>query len=211
MTLRFFSGSAATLLVAFAVFAQSPPAATEPEPELTLQPVPTLLRLHLPILGEKRGVLVEAVAAGSAAAGTGLRAGDIILEAGGRAVITGDALQQPDPAFPLVVLRRGRAQVLHPAAMENRFPERMFGPPMPGNRSTGTSVSSSAISSGSGSRAVSVSRAGDQIAIEMSLPEMAEGPIRFRGTAAEIEQQLGQSTLGEAVKREVRTVLRQSR
>ncbi|QDV47380.1 hypothetical protein Enr13x_72890 [Stieleria neptunia] len=211
MTLRLFSGSAATLLVAFAVLAQTPPAAAEPEPELTLQPVPALLRLHLPILGEQRGVLVEAVAAESAAAGAGLRAGDVILEAGGRAVITGDALEQPDPAFPIVVLRRGRTQVLQPAATENRFFDRMFGPPMPGNRRSGTSVSSSAISSGSGSRAVSVSRAGDQIAIEMSLPELAEGPIRFRGTAAEIEQQLRQSTLGEAVKREVRTVLRQSR
>ncbi|PAY20438.1 hypothetical protein CKO51_06270 [Rhodopirellula sp. SM50] len=211
MTLRLFSGTAATLLVAFAVFAQSPPAATEPEPELTLQPVPTLLRLHLPILGEQRGVLVEAVAAGSAAAGTGLRAGDVILEAGGRAIIAGDALQRPDPAFPIVVLRRGRTRVLYPGAMENGFMDQMFTPPVPADQPGGTSVSSSAIRSGSGSRAVSVSRAGDQFAIEMSLPELAEGPIRFRGTAAEIEQQLRQSTLGEAVKREVRTVLRQSR
>ena len=210
MTLRLFSGTAATLLVAFAVFAQSPPATAEPEPELTLKPVPRLLRLHLPILGEKRGVLVESVTAGSAAAGTGLRAGDVILEAGGRAITAGDALQQPDPAFPIVVLRRGRTRVLHPGAMENGFLDQMFAPPVFADEPGGTSISTSAISSGSGSRAVSVSRAGDQISLEMSLPELTEGPIRLRGTAAEIERQLRESTLGEAVKREVRAALRQS-
>ncbi|QEF96074.1 hypothetical protein Mal15_01000 [Stieleria maiorica] len=212
MSIRLLSGTAATLLLSLAVVAQvPPPTAAEPQGELTLKPVPPLLRLHLPILGRQRGVLIESVLPESAAAKTGLRDGDILLEAGGRAVLADDSLDTPDSSFPIVVLRRGRTRVLHPTVAEHRFFDRMFGPPIPGNPPTGTSASASAISSGSGSRAVSISRAGDQIAIEMSLPELADDPIRLRGTAAEIEQQLQQSAIGEAVKREVRDALRQAR
>ena len=226
MALRLLGGSAATLLLSLAVYAQIPPTQqvvpdqqivpdqTQPERELTLIPVPALLRLHLPILGETQGVLVESVTAGSAAHKTGLRPGDVLLEAGGRGVIQGDAFKEMDAWFPMVVIRRGRTQVLRPGGMPPRGwigqMGRLFTPSID-DHAGGVSVTSSASSSGLGNRAVSVSRAGDQIALEISLPDLVDGPIRMQGTAAEIERQLQTSTLSPPAKREIRAALQQTR
>ncbi|MCA9136054.1 MAG: PDZ domain-containing protein [Planctomycetales bacterium] len=210
--------------------ADSPPVVADVQPELMIKPVPPILRLHLPTLGPDLGVLVESVASGSAAEKAGLRSGDVLIEAGGHRVVAGVSMATPDAAVPMVVIRRGQIQVLHAGIPRHEFYDRfddfaapgpmmnapMFnGPPVgfENNRfqSHGRSVTSSASSSSSGNRAVSISRAGDQISLEMSLPGLAEGTIRLRGTAAEIDQQLETSPHSEAAKREVRAALRQAR
>lgn len=242
MISRFLSGSAATFVLSAAVLAQSPttdqapvavdplPSVAEVQPDLTLAPVPSILQLHLPMLGPNLGVLVESVAPGSAAEKTGLRSGDVILEAGGRRVTAGASTAPMDPAFPIVVIRRGRVQMLQSGmprheffgwnnafgGQQPRFDAGMFGgPPVGfpnhGSARSSTSVTSSASSSSFGDRSVSISRSGDQISLEMSLPNLAQGPIRLQGTAAEIEQQLQSGPMTESAKREVRAALRQAR
>ena len=211
MNHRFLCGTAATLLLAIAVFAQQPAEPDTPKPDVELKPVPQILRLHLPILGQHRGVLIASVQPGSVPEKAGLRGGDVLLEAGGKAVIAGDPLAQLDASFPMVVIRRGRTRVLHPGFFDGAAdslmpPAMMFNPSVPG------SVSSAVSSvSGAGGRSVSVSRAGEQIALEMSIPDLAEGPIRFRGTSQEIRRQLDSSSLSEPAKREVRQALQQTR
>lgn len=211
MNIRLLSGAAATLLISITALAQLPGEQAASASELTLKPVPPILRLHVPLLGQKRGVLIESVAPDSAAALLGLRSGDVLLEAGGRGIIAGDSLGPMDPAFPIVVLRRGRTLVLGPELPRKGFFGPMFGRPFRDGGRGGISASSSTSSSAAGNRAVSVSRAGDQIALELSLPGNDEGPIRLRGTADEIEQQLRSSAYSEAAKREVRAALGQVR
>ena len=221
MSIRFISGIAATLLCFGITLAQVPAPVVEPQPELTLKPVPPILRLHLPILGENLGVLVESVSRGSAPENAGIRAGDVLLEAGGSAVRTGDPLDPLDASLPIVVLRRGRTQLLHPRHRTPNVYGRPFpafdAPPAMSNRDFGpipgggVSVSSSSTSSSFGDRAVSISRAGEQISLEISMPDLADGPIRLHGTAEEIEHQLQTSELAETAKREVRAALQQAR
>jgi hypothetical protein len=221
MNFRLIHSLTAALLVSMTAAAQVPDAAPERVPQLTLAAVPDLLRLHLPILQPDHGVLVESVVKGSATEKAGIRAGDVLLEAGGRLLRTGDSLGPMDPSSPIVVLRRGRTRILRPEDPQLDFfgalPSPFFGGFGPFDRPErvfphqAASVSSSAISSGAGGRAVSISRAGDQISLEMSMPEVADGKIRLHGTALEIEQQLQASEWNEAVKRQVRAVLQRAR
>lgn len=186
-----------------------------PPPELILDAVPELLRMHLPILGTKTGVLVRSVTPGSSADRAGLRNGDIILEAGGRPVIEGQPLSEVDAALPNVVLRRGRPQILNPAATEMQMFQHPFGggflgdPAMQPARIRSTSSASSF--SGPGGQAVSISRSGDQISLEMSIPGLAKDPIRLHGTPAEIERKLQTGTWSPAIKTQVRRALQQAR
>lgn len=262
MKISVLGSIAATLLLSAFAISQSPPATVETpsdeatpampttpvaetvEPELQLQPVPPILRLHLPLLGKQPGrelgVIVKSVAPDSEAEKAGLRTGDILLEAGGRLVIAGEPLDRMDSSQPIVVLRRGQARVLGPAAMNvppvgpGRWGPRGWGPEqwdtvqgrlsvplrVPRKRvpwrkvapaGPGVSISSSAVTSGANGRAVSIGRAGDQVSLELSLPGLSNGPIRFQGTLEEIERELQVSDLSEAAKQEVRAALEQVR
>ena len=184
-------------------------------PELGLEAVPELLRLHLPMLGRNSGVLVRSVTPGTDADRAGLRNGDIILEAGGRPIIEGQPLSQADAALPSVVLRRGRPLVLNPTAPEMRMFDPRFaggflGDPRMQPSSVG-SVSSASSFAGPGGQAVSISRNGAQLSLEMSIPAFAKNPIRLRGTIAEIERKLQTGPFPEAVKQQVRQALRDTR
>ena len=59
----------------------------------------------------------------------------------------------------------------------------------------------------SGNQAISVSRVGDQISLEMYIPGVSPNPIRLRGTPAQIETQLKNSDLSQAAKQAVRRAL----
>ncbi|KAA5547064.1 PDZ domain-containing protein [Roseiconus nitratireducens] len=226
MTIRLFSGLTALALLSMAALAQppspaeesGPAAATEsvPEPPLVLAPVPTLLRMHLPDLPESEGQLVQSVLTGSDAARLGLRPGDILLECNGRIVDRQSEVPAPDPSLPMVVLRRGRMQMLPPSrapltGREPRWPDESWGTEVQPNRafpSGGVTASSrSEVRGGVGGRAVSISRTGDQISLEMSMPELTPQPVRFRGTLAQIQRELDASDLPTAAKNEVRSAL----
>ncbi|MCO8125506.1 PDZ domain-containing protein [Stieleria sp. TO1_6] len=215
MILRIFGGVAALLTLTVVVLAQAPP--SPPPTEITLQPVPAILRLHVPRLTGDRGVLVQSVMPESASAKAGIRVGDVLLEVGGRTIHQDDTLGKLESAFPIVVLRRGRIRVLR--AEPREMPADWVDPlaPFPPNPHAasglwmpGFSSSSASSRGGAGNRAVAISRAGDQISLEMSLPQWVADPIRLRGTAAEIERQIQESKLPEAAKREVRATLLQA-
>ena len=222
---------AACVLISAATADDSPRQVPEPSSLITKR-VPHELRLHLPRLAADRGLWVESVPPGSAAAKVGVLPGDILLKAAGVTVPSDGEPANIDPAQETLVIRRGRMKVLRgesqwgvwPAAgavpQARAIPRTLspgagaprLGMPsgLPGwiGRRPGTpGVSASAFSSGGGSAAVSVSQVGNQITAEVSLPTLDQ-PLRLRGTASEIEQQISRSRLTEAAKREVRAALR---
>lgn len=204
--------------------------AAEPNAEVTveqfrLEPIPELMRLHLPAIGKLRGQLVMEVPRGSMADRIGVRPGDLLLESGGKQILEGKPLGKLNEAFPTVVMRRGRTMVLGGQARRNsgwglrnlpadllaeaQMPAWMNHPTFQPGRgfSGGVTASSSSARSGFGSEAVSVSRAGDQISLEMSLPELSGRNIRMSGTVAEILTELQRSDLPEAAKRRVKAAI----
>ena len=88
MTIQFLGSLAAALLVSSLTFAQTQEA-EQPAPvenrdsDLSLKPIPEILRRHLPILGQRHGVLVESVASGSETEKSGIQAGDVLVKAAG--------------------------------------------------------------------------------------------------------------------------------
>jgi len=175
-------------------------------PEIVWAEVPQLLRMHVVMLGPKAGIVCESLAPGSEAESIGLRAGDILLENGGRRVKNVDHLAQIQLRPPLVVLRQGQIRVLPPtfAALPGVQPNSAIAGP---RASVSASAASSAQAGRSAGRAVSISQAGDQISLEMSLPRWVDRPIRFQGTRAQIQRELALSDLPAGAKREVRAVL----
>ena len=168
-----------------------------------IKPVPQLLRLHLPMLSDREGVLVESVDAGSAAERAGLKAGDVLIEAGGRRLIAGQPVPDMDPALPLVVIRRGQPQVLiDPPAIP-----RMFGNPLPMTPGVAASAFSFGAASASG-HSLSINQVGQRITVQYDSPQYSDGPVRFSGSAEEIEQQLRQSDLPAEARAEIRNQLR---
>jgi hypothetical protein len=242
--MRFTFLAAGTLVFAACSIAQPPDAAPGPNTESpaeaapALDPlsatdartfeslsIPPLLRMHLPMLRPGTGRLVQFVPPGSEAERLGLRTGDVLLRAGGRAVSSNVEFRPNGAQLPLLVIRRGRTIELPSQFGRPGFSQpfrRGFPPefvPMPGpqrgawNRPrarSGVAVSSASVSSASG-QAVSISRAGDQISLEMRLPQFTSQPIRLNGTLAEIEQQLQASDLPEPAKQQVRQSLRDGR
>ena len=99
----------------------------------------------------------------------------------------------------VLVLRRGQVMPLgYPTASRGWNP---FASPR-----MGASVSASAFSTGSES--VSISQNGNEILIEMSLPDLEAAPIRYRGTAEQIEQQVRNSNLSPAARQRVLDAIR---
>lgn len=208
MTLRIiFSYAAVFVIGASLVVAQQdqPGAVAETDHRSPMgwqiKPVPQLLRLHLPMLGPHDGVLIQSVAPGSAAEKAGLLRGDLLIEAGGQRLVTGQPVPDMDPTLPLVVIRRGRPQVL----IDPTVPGKLFGNAAP-RRGVATARSFGAAGLGGG-QALSISQVGEHITLQYDSPLCPEGPIRFSGTAPQIDQQLRQSDLPESVQQDIRDQL----
>lgn len=181
--------------------------AEHPSMGWTIKPVPRVLRLHLPRLGARAGVLVDTVVPGSAPANVGLMDGDILVEAGGHRVIAGAPLPDLNPAMPIVVIRRGMPQRLN-TVQHGRipigFPHNIGAPITSANgRARAWGAAATSVSSAAGGRAVSISQAGDRISLQYEAPSVPDGPVQFNGTMAEIQQQLQQSTLPEPVRQDI--------
>ena len=178
---------------------------------MTIAPPPEILRLHCPQLRGKIGLWVRQVDSAGPAAKLGIHAGDILLSASGRMLVAATALPSPELVSELVVMRRGQIRFLTPL-------HRNLQPfPMNNDWPSDQSVTASAFSgsfagtpTNEGSGAVAISQVGDQISLQMTLPELGSQPVRFRGTRAQIEQQLQKSDLSTDGKRSVRRALDQS-
>lgn len=172
--------------------------------------IPSLLRLHCPVLVGDLGVLVDKCHENSLATRLGLQPGDVILEINGLPVSASRILPPAGPMSVLIVLRRGQPTVLTaPPATADLPIDGLPGTPwripdqLPSAWSGGVTASSFA----TGNQAISVSRAGNQVSIEIADPEISKQPLRFSGTPDQIEQQLQRSSLNAASKQTVRQAL----
>jgi hypothetical protein len=178
--------------------------------------IPDVLRLHVPSLDRREiGLLVAKVTPGQPGAEQGLRPGDVIMHIDGRVVAEARDLPRPTVATTMFVLRRGQVQLLDRlnAKFGGFMPPGM--PPMHDmNQTARGGVSASSFAGGNqmgGNESVSVSRSGDQLLIDMSLPQLAAGPIRLRGSIQQIQKQLSESKLSAAAKQRVLQVIDQNR
>ena len=190
--------------------------------------IPSILRMHCPVLNDNVGVLVAEVTAGSPADREGLRRGDVVLEVNGSRIH--DTADLPAPALDssIIVLRRGRVQTMgqmgsarpgfsnDPGDDVRRMVQRMIrqtpqppaiAPPSrwirpDGSFGTGANSGAYASSSSSGNESMSVSQANDQISVEMSSPD-GGAPIRLQGTMAEIQQQMQTQGLSHNTKQRI--------
>lgn len=179
-----------------------------PNWQMQVERVPQLLRMHLPALGSNDGLVVGRIDPRGAAAMTyGLHRGDILLRVGEETIVGFGSLPR-SLGEDLIVMRAGQvitlpAREVDPAALTKprAYPwQHRFAPArMPG-------VAASAFASGSES--VSVAQNGDQITIEMSLPELESKPIRFQGTRDEITRDVQSSTLSPATQQRVLQAIR---
>ncbi len=158
--------------------------------------VPELLRMHVPALRSGSGIVVQRIDDGDAPA-AGLQVGDVLMAIDVVSIASVDQLPQT-PQRNLTVLRRGRIVPL--GVMQSSYSSVPFALP----RLPGVSVSAFA----SGNESVSVSQNGNEILIEMSLPELASKPIRYRGTAEQIRREVQRSNLPPAARERVLEAIR---
>ncbi|MCC9658196.1 PDZ domain-containing protein [Rhodopirellula halodulae] len=167
--------------------------------------VPPLLAMHLPMLAGDRGLVVKE-AADENADNSLLQEGDVLLAVDGRPVVAGQGVP-PMAQANIVVLRRGQTVTLPVHSLDRQMrqshgPQPGFAPyPWLQPRFAAPSVTASAYAGGNES--VSVSQNGDQILIEMDLPQLHNGPLRYRGTREQIEEEVRNSNLAPAVRRRV--------
>ena len=188
---------------------------------LSFAAIPEVLRAHCPALMGGHGLLVSDVLEDSPAEHVGMRTHDVLLELAGRPLTRSDELSEPDRHVPLLVLRRGHVQMLtmlpaHPGRdgwFGPRFPRptpfnrqaapRPFGPPV--------AAHSVARASSSGNGSMSVSIAGDQIALEFSSAATGGNPVRLQGTIEQIERQVHEQDLAPEARQQVWDALREIR
>ncbi len=171
---------------------------------ITIAEPPEILRLHCPPLRGDAGVWVRKVDPSSRAAVQGIQAGDILLTANGRILASSKRLPAPNQVSELTLLRRGQVRYVSPMGPDpDNFPrddDWLRDPTLSARAFTGGFAGAFPADH---SGAVAISRAGDQINLQMTLPELGRKPIRFRGTRQQIEQQLQESTLTDDGKRRV--------
>ena len=183
--------------------AQFEGARSAPSWQMQVERVPQLLRMHCPTLGSNDGLVVSRIDPRGAAALTyGLQRGDILLRVGEQPIVGFGSLPG-SPGEDLIVMRSGRvitvpARKVDPAALTRPRPFRWNHRLAPA-RISGVAASAFA----SGNESVSVAQNGDQITIEMSLPELESEPILFQGTRDEITRDVQSSKLSPAAKERV--------
>ena len=171
--------------------------------------VPKLLRMHCPMLPAEQGVLISRISRrGTAAQVYDLRVGDVLLSAGGEPVF-GMASLPEFPGAALTVMRGGEevaieARDVSPTDLMTNQQRLPLAAVVPQANPFGASATAYA----SGNESVSVSQNGDQITLEMSLPELQSAPIRFRGTREQIMRDVQDSKLSPAVRQKVLQAIR---
>ncbi|QDT07938.1 hypothetical protein K227x_63670 [Rubripirellula lacrimiformis] len=177
--------------------------------------VPNLLRLHLPMLQRRGGLVVRDVQPGRPADLAGFRNGDILLQVNGQPVLQQDRLGRPDEMMMALVIRRGSIQMLSPGNGP------AFGIPSPPNRSFGNLPSrpgrgwhrdpglgtTAASSSSSSSEAVSISQSGDQISLSIDSSDPKIGRLQMQGTRKQIQQQLDSDRYSKEAKQMIRQAI----
>ncbi|MCC9643411.1 hypothetical protein LOC71_14090 [Rhodopirellula sp. JC740] len=185
-------------------------APSHPQWKVQFTRVPPLLAMHLPMLAGDRGLVVKEVADENADNSL-LQEGDVLLAVDGRPVVAGQGVP-PMAQANIVVLRRGQsvtlpvhtlpAHTLNGRIHQSHTLQPGFAPyPWLQPRFAAPSVTASAYAGGNES--VSVSQNGDQILVEMDLPQLHNGPLRYRGTREQIEEEVRNSNLAPAVRRRV--------
>ncbi|MFK8110814.1 MAG: hypothetical protein AB8B91_01350 [Rubripirellula sp.] len=173
-------------------------------------PVPKMLRLHVPELQAGHGVLISR---GSNVPSSGifyrLQSGDVLLAVGARNIHGMDSIPER-PSGTLAVLRRGAVIPVRPIAG-------CIMPPFPRQRGLGLPTQQlginpwsggvSAVATSSGNESVSVSQNGNQISLEMSLPDLESQTIRYQGTRESIRRQVESSQLSPAARQRVMEAL----
>ena len=195
--------------------------------------IPDILRMHCPPLRGDVGVLITQVLPDSPAARTGLRPGDVVLDVQGVPVESASELPNPAGLFQpprIRVLREGRVhnlgqpflaagpnqsgdqikQMVEQMMRQSRRQAEAMVPSIavPPGYATMPRTGAYASSSAMGSESMSVSRANDQISIEMSSSD-GGGTIRLQGTMDEIEQQMQAQQLSPETRNKVRRALGQ--
>ncbi len=170
--------------------------------------VPKLLRMHCPALPAEQGVLISRIDPnGPAAMFYDLQVGDIVVTADGEAVF-GMASLPESPGANLMVLRGGEviqvdARAVSPVDSIAKQSPRPMNPAMPQGQ-----LGTSATAYSSGNESVSVAQNGDQITLEMSLPQLQSAPIRFQGTRQQIMRDVQDSKLSPAARQRVLQAIR---
>ncbi len=188
--------------------------AVSSEWHVAYRPVPELLRMHLPRLPHDLGLLIcEVPATTPIEQPYDLRVGDIVVAYAGAKLRSEDPLPQAMDE-PVTIIRGGRLMTLparHDVAGGHVSPlrYRWLGPSGRPTPRAGVGRSSSSVSAvASGNESVSVSQSGDQIAVEMSLPQLSRAPIRLRGTRQQILDQMDQAGYSPAVRQRVLDAIR---
>ena len=130
------------------------------------------------------------------------------MTADGEAVF-GMASLPESPGANLIVLRGGEViqSMLGRLAQWTRSAKQS--PPSIGSRDAARKRSvTSASAYSSGNESVSVAQNGDQITLEMSLPELQSAPIRFHGTRQQIMRDVQDSKLSPAARQRVLQAIR---
>ncbi|WP_047815965.1 hypothetical protein [Rhodopirellula islandica] len=174
-------------------------ASLHPEWKVQFAPVPELLRVHCPMIAPGHGLVVEQVVE-SKDAPFQLQRGDVLMSVDGRPVLEREGAPKL-ARMTVLVMRRGQmTPVSSPAQSQFAVPvPRMSQWAFPGR--TGVAVSSSAFSGSNES--VSVSQNGDQVSLDLDLPDLHPARLRYQGTRDQIEDEVRSSNLAPAVRRRV--------
>ena len=217
--------TAAVTIIAAAFLATicvaNPPTTKQETWGMTFAPIPNLMRMHVPYLqSENTGLLVDKVERDAPADKLGLQTGDIILQVqlvqrgeSPRGLITSvDQLPQPASSVEILVLRRGQVRQLpQPQLMGPQFVGAVAGGFGNGGFGFAPAGGVSASSFAGANESVSVSRNGNQMSLDMSLPNLTSQPIRLRGTINEIQAQVRRSQLPPEAKQRVLKAIEQNR
>lgn len=175
-----------------------------PDWKVKFAPVPELLRMHCPMLTPGHGLVVEQVVE-SKDAPFRLKRGDVLMSVDGMPVLERDGAPKL-ARTNVLVMRRGQMIPVH-SARRAQANGSQFGQPFPRMNQwslpgrTGVAVSTSAFAGSNES--VSVSQNGDQVTVNLDLPNLHPAPLRYQGTRDQIEDEVRNSNLAPAVRRRV--------
>lgn len=178
--------------------------------KVEFEPVPEILRWHCAALQSGQGLVVKRVHEDFNAPYR-LLAGDVLLSVSGIPIRSiNDLPGTPISQLPLtaVVMRRGQIKTLGQSRPIVGWPRNNARFPGPAMMQDLAKVGVYASASAGGNESVSVSQNGDQISIDMSLPQLHAGNIRYRGTRDQIQREVESSNLPPAAIQRVLDAIR---